>query len=277
MSDVHLHDPQTLYRHWEDEQWSPFAIDLSADSEQWAGLAGEGRSLILWALASLMVAEERITTKFSGLVGAYGTEEEATFLATQQVDEARHMQFYARFQDEVVADPRAIGAHVERARAQLSSAFSEIFDQALVQAHERLVAAPDDAGAKVNFVTTYHVVIEGTLGLTAFNFITRYLERESLLAGFVEGYSKIHHDEQRHIAYGTWFLREAVRDSPELGENVRQTLRSLLPAVAQALTPPDREGTDWEALGAGADEIREFALSGLTRRLKIVGVPLESL
>jgi ribonucleotide reductase beta subunit family protein with ferritin-like domain len=67
---VHLHDPQTLYRHWEDEQWSPFAIDLTPDREQWAGMTGEDRSLVLWALSSLMVAEERITTKFSGLVGA---------------------------------------------------------------------------------------------------------------------------------------------------------------------------------------------------------------
>jgi ribonucleoside-diphosphate reductase beta chain len=277
VSAIHLHDPQTLYRHWEDEQWSPFAIDLSADLGQWPDLAGEDRSLILWALASLMVAEERITTKFSGLVGAYGSEEEATFLATQQVDEARHMQFYARFQDEVIADPQTIGAHVDQARAQLSPAFSDIFDGALVRAHELLVARPSDAGAKVDFVTTYHMVIEGTLGLTAFNFITRYLERESLLAGFVEGYSKIHHDEQRHIAYGTWFLREAVRENPGLADNVRDTLRSLLPAVAQALTPPERDGTDWEALGAGSDEIREFALSGLSRRLKIVGVPLDSL
>jgi ribonucleoside-diphosphate reductase beta chain len=275
--EVHLHDPQTLYRHWEDEQWSPFAIDLSADLGQWPDLAGEDRSLILWALASLMVAEERITTKFSGLVGAYGSEEEATFLATQQVDEARHMQFYARFQDEVIADTQTIGAHVDQARAQLSPAFSDIFDGALVRAHELLVARPSDAGAKVDFVTTYHMVIEGTLGLTAFNFITRYLERESLLAGFVEGYSKIHHDEQRHIAYGTWFLREAVRENSGLADNVRDTLRSLLPAVAQALTPPERDGTDSEALGAGSDEIREFALSGLSRRLKIVGVPLDSL
>jgi ribonucleoside-diphosphate reductase beta chain len=274
---MNLYDPQTLYRHWEDAQWSPFAIDLSADRAQWAALSGDDRSLILWALSSLMVAEERITTKFSGLVGAYGTEEEATFLATQQVDEARHMQFYARFQDEVVADPHAIGAHVERARAQLSPAFATIFDEALVQAHERLVANPSDAGAKVDFVTTYHVVIEGTLGLTAFNFIVRYLERESLLAGFVEGYSKIHHDEQRHIAYGTWFLREAVAAEPALGDNVRNTLRSLLPAVGESLTPPDREGTDWDALGASSQEIREFALSGLTRRLNIVGVPLDSL
>jgi ribonucleoside-diphosphate reductase beta chain len=277
LSAMHLHDPQTLYRHWEDEQWSPFAIDLSADEAQWAEMAGEDRSLILWALSSLMVAEERITTKFSGLVGAYGTEEEATFLATQQVDEARHMQFYARFQDEVIADPQAIGAHVERARAQLSPAFSEIFDVALVQAHERLVAQPGDEGAKVDFVTTYHVLIEGTLGLTAFNFIVRYLEREARLPGFVEGYSKIHHDEQRHIAYGTWFLREAVLEKPELADNVRDTLRALLPAVAKALAPPDREGTDWEALGAGSEEIRDFAVSGLSRRLKIVGVPLDSL
>jgi ribonucleoside-diphosphate reductase beta chain len=274
---VHLHDPQTLYRHWEDEQWSPFEIALERDVEQWGEMDGDDRSLVFWALASLMVAEERITTKFSGLVGAYGTEEEATFLATQQVDEARHMQFYARYQDEVVADPAAIAGHVARARELLSPSFATIFDEALVQAHERLTAAPADPGAKVDFVTTYHIVIEATLGLTAFNFITRYLDASGQLPGFVEGYSKIHHDEQRHIAYGTWFLREAVRDDPALADNVRATLRSLLSAVAEALTPPDREGTDWDALGASSDEIREFAISGLSRRLKIVGVPLESL
>jgi ribonucleoside-diphosphate reductase beta chain len=276
-ADVHLHDPQTLYRHWEDEQWSPFAIDLDADAEQWRELSGEDKSLVFWALSSLMVAEERITTKFSGLVGAYGTEEEATFLATQQVDEARHMQFYARYQDEVIADPAAIGDHVSRARELLSPAFATIFDEALVRAHERLTAEPANAQAKVEFVTTYHMVIEGTLGLTAFNFITRYLEGSGRLPGFVEGYSKIHHDEQRHIGYGTWYLREAVRGDAEHADDVRATLRSLLPAVAEALTPPDREGTDWDALGASADEIRDFAISGLSRRLNIVGVPLDSL
>ena len=274
--EVHLHEPQTLYRHWEEEQWSPFAIALERDAEQWREMAEEDRSLVVWALSSLIVAEERITTKFSGLVGAYGTEEEATFLATQQVDEARHMQFYARYQDEVVADPETIAQHVERARTLLSPAFGTIFDEALVQAHERLTANPGDAGAKVDFVTLYHVVIEGTLGLTAFNFITRFLESSGQLPGFVEGYSKIHHDEQRHIAYGTWFLRDAVSREPALAENVRATLRALLPAVAQALAPPDRDGTDWEALGASSEEIREFALSGLRRRLAIVGVPLDT-
>jgi ribonucleoside-diphosphate reductase beta chain len=240
-------------------------------------MAQDDRDLILWALSSLMVAEERITTKFSGLVGAYGTEEEATFLATQQVDEARHMQFYARYQDQVVADPATIAAHVSRAREALSPAFGTIFDELLVSAHERLTAHPADAAAKVEFVTLYHMVIEGTLGLTAFNFITRYLEDSGQLPGFVEGYSKIHHDEQRHIGYGTWFLRDAVGRDPDLADSVRATLRAALPAVAEALTPPDRGDTDWEALGASSDEIRDFAISGLSRRLNIVGVPLDSL
>jgi ribonucleoside-diphosphate reductase beta chain len=273
---VHLYDPQTLYRHWEDEQWSPFAIDLAADQGQWKELGEEDRGLIFWVLSSLMVAEERITTKFSGLVGAYGSEEEATFLATQQVDEARHMQFYARYQDEVVADPAAIATHVERARVHTSPAFRLIFDEALVEAHQELVANPQSAEAKVRFVTLYHQILEGALGLTSFNFVTGYLERERLLQGFVDGYSKIHHDEQRHIGYGTWYLREAVAAEPALAEAVRATLRELLPAVAESLTPPDREGTDWNALGAGAEEIHNFALSGLSRRLDVIGVPLGS-
>ncbi len=277
MTEVNLFGPKVLYRHWEEEQWSPFEVDLAADVDQWKALGGEDRGLIFWVLSSLIVAEERITTKFSGLVGAYGSEEEATFLATQQVDEARHMQFYARFQDEVVADPAVIASHVERAREQISPAFRTIFDVALVEAHERLVANPGDAQAKVRFVTLYHQILEGTLGLTTFNFVTGFLEREQLLSGFVAGYSKVHHDEQRHIGYGTWYLREAVTADPALAEAVRATLRDLLPMVAELLIPPDREGIDSNALGVGAEEIRNFAIGGLTRRLDVIGVPLSTL
>src|SRR2546430_11110171 len=173
------------------------------------------RQLILFVISSLMVAEERITTQFSGRVSAYGTEEEATFLATQQVDEARHMQFYARFQDEVIASPALIHSHVERARA---------------------------------------------------------------VPGFVEGYSRIHHDETRHIGYGIWFLRETVRANESTAEVVRQTLRDLLPSVAASLSPPQSGSErDFDALGASADDIRAFALGGLTRRLRIIGVPIETL
>jgi ribonucleoside-diphosphate reductase beta chain len=272
-SEIHLHDPQTLYRHWEESQWSPWDVDLSTDREQWQAM--EDRSLVSFVLGSLMMAEERITTKFSGLVGADGSEEEVTFLATQQVDEARHMQFYARFQDEVVSEPALIAAHVERAREQVSPAFRTIFDDKLIAAHERLVAHPGDGAAKVAFVTIYHLILEATLGLTTFEFATRFMARERMLPGFVAGYSKIHHDEHRHIGYGVWFLRQAVAREPGMGDVVRETLRELLPAVAESLTPP--AGADASVLGASGDELRTFALDGLTRRLNVVGVPLDTL
>jgi ribonucleoside-diphosphate reductase beta chain len=161
---------------------------------------------------------------------------------------------------------------VERAREQVSDSFRVIFDEQLVAAHERLVAAPGDTTAKVRFVTIYHQILEATLGLTTFEFSTRYLEREGLLPGFVEGYTKIHHDEHRHIGYGTWFLREAVREDPAMADVIRATLQELLPAVAGSLETPD--GTDAGVLGVTTEELREFALSGLNRRMKIVGVPL---
>jgi ribonucleoside-diphosphate reductase beta chain len=271
--EVHLHDPQTLYRHWEQSQWNPWDVDLSTDARQWAAM--QDRSLVSFLLGSLIVAEERITTKFSGLVGADGSEEEVTFLATQQVDEARHMQFYARFQDEVVSQPAVIATHLRRAREQVSPAFQTIFDEELVAAHERLAANPGDAAAKVAFVTIYHLVIEATLGLTTFEFSTRYLEREGLLPGFVAGYTKIHHDEQRHIGYGIWFLRRAVAEDGGMAEVVRRILRGLLPAVAESLTPP--EGVDASILGASAGDLRAFAVGGLSRRLNVVGVPLDTL
>jgi ribonucleoside-diphosphate reductase beta chain len=223
-----------------------------------------------------MVAEERITTKFAGLVMAADNDEEASYLSSQQVDEARHMQFYARVQDEVIAVPAEIGAHVARSRKQLGDSFRVIFDQALVSAHDRLVANPRDAAAKVAFITTYHLVIESTLGLTSFEFITRYLNEHQLLPGFVSSYTHIHHDEHRHIGYGIWYLRNAATD-PALADQIRATLREILPAAAAALAPPDREGTDFDALGASSHEIREFALGGLTRRLNIIGVPLDTL
>jgi ribonucleoside-diphosphate reductase beta chain len=277
MAEIQLNDPQTLYRRWEDSQWSPFAIDLGRDREQWEGMDEADRALVYWALSSLMVAEERITTKFSGLVGAHGSEEEATFLATQQVDEARHMQFYARFRDEVIASPEAIAAHVAAAREQVSDAFRHIFEEELVAAHEKLVAAPGDLSAKIRFVTIYHLILESTLGLTSFRFITGYLEEQNLLPGFVDGYSKIHHDETRHIGYGVWFLRETVREHPERADTVRQTLRDLLPSVAEALGGAGDEGPDIERLGVSIDEVRQFALDGLTRRLDIIGVPLATI
>ena len=221
-----------------------------------------------------MVAEERISTQFCGLVLAQDDEEEGSFLSTQLVDEVRHMQFYARFQNEVIADPAAIAAHVERARQVLGDPFRKVFDEALVSAHDRLRREPRNREAKVDFVTIYHMVIEGTLGLTASHFLLDFLRERGVLSGFVDGYSRIAADEQRHLAYGTEFLQRAVSEQPAMAEVVRRRLVDLLPAVAESVSPPS-EGA-WDVLGVEDGELAQFGLGALTRRLKIIGVSLET-
>ena len=254
-----LKDPEQLYLDWEHAHW--------------AALEEPERDLLHFALSSLMVAEERISTQFCGLVLAQDDEEEGSYLSTQLVDEVRHMQFYARFQNEVIADPAAIAGHVARARQVLGEAFERVFDEALVNAHDRLRLDPGDHEAKVRFVTIYHMVIEGTLGLTASHFILDYLRERELLPGFVEGYGLIASDEQRHLAYGTWFLREAVAEDPAMADVIREQVRELLPAVAESISPPS-EGA-WDVLGVEEGALAEFALGALGRRLALIGAPLE--
>jgi ribonucleoside-diphosphate reductase beta chain len=267
-----LRTPQELYEDWERAHWAAQDVDLERDRADWGALDERERSLLYWVLSSLIVAEERISTQFCGLVLAQDDEEEGSYLSTQLVDEVRHMQFYARFQNEVIADPAAIGSHVERAREVLGEPFRKVFDEALVDAHERLRLEPRNREAKVDFVTIYHMVIEGTLGLTASHFLLDFLGQRGVLPGFVEGYGRISADEQRHIAYGTEFLQRAVRDDASMAGVIRERIVDLLPAVAESVSPPS-EGA-WDVLGVEDGALGAFGLNALTRRLKIVGVTL---
>src|SRR5438034_4918088 len=181
-----LRRPQELYEQWERSHWSAHEVDLSRDGADWAALAERERALLYWVLSSLMVAEERISTQFCGLVLAQDDEEEGSYLSSQLVDEVRHMQFYARYQDEVIADPAAIGRHVARAREVLGPPFRKLFDEALVQAHDRLLREPRDRAAKVDFVTIYHMTLEGTLGIVTSHFLLDLLRERELLPGFVD-------------------------------------------------------------------------------------------
>ena len=273
---VALKDPQELYLDWEHAHWAAQDIDLSRDPADWAGLEESERELLYFALSSLMVAEERISTQFCGLVLAQDDEEEGSFLSTQLVDEVRHMQFYARFQDEVIADPATIAAHVARAREVLGEPFKQIFDEALVQAHDRLrrdPARPRGQGRLRDDLPHGHRghARPGHFALPARSAARARAAarlRRRLLAGSRS-------DEQRHIAYGTWFLREAVQPRPSAWrEVVRDRLLSLLPAVAEAVSPPS-EGA-FDALGVDDGALAAFGLDTLNRRLTIIGVSLDS-
>src|SRR3954447_9470627 len=273
LSSVTLMDPQQLYELWERQPWSAHAISLERDREQWAALPDDEKRQIAWNLSSFFVGEERVTTQFSGLVRAYESQGEEAYLTTQQVDEARHAQHFNRFYEQVVGYDGTFEERLEQARGDLNDAFLVLFDEHLVAAQERLLADPTDREAKVDFVTIYHMVIEGTLALTGQHFITDHFERNELLPGFLEGFRKIAQDEHRHVAYGTWYLQQAAKDSA-LRARIQSKLMELIPVAAGVLVPPGADPEHFEILGYSSEETNAFAFTALTRRLKVIGIQL---
>jgi ribonucleoside-diphosphate reductase beta chain len=207
---------------------------------------------------------------------AYADEHEESFLATQQVDEARHMQFFDRFYREVIGlEQEDFADRLQRVGEELNDAFRQLFDESLVEAGRRLIAEPSDLEAKVEFVTTYHMVIEGALALTGQNFITEWMEGEGILPGFVEGFDNVARDEHRHVAYGTWFLQQTAGRDEHLAGRMRAKLEELLPLAAGVLVPSGKDPAEpWTLLGYSSDEVNAFAFKSLSRRMKAIGVPL---
>src|SRR5439155_15579635 len=154
---IQLMTPQQLYELWERQQWQSQAIELGQDKKDWSQFSQEEQDQILWGLSSFFVGEERVTTQFSGLVMSYEDEQEEAFLTTQQVDEARHMQFFDRYYREVFEiDGDGIEARLEKVRANVTDSFITLFDETLVDAERRLIENRRDLAAKVDFITLYH-------------------------------------------------------------------------------------------------------------------------
>lgn len=275
LSQVVLMTPQQLYELWERQPWQSHTIDFTQDREDWAALSDDDKDNITWFLSSFFIGEERVATQFGGLVGAYESQSEEAFLTTQQVDEVRHAQHFNNFYTKVLGYDGSFEDRLDRAREDLNDSFKVLFDEVLVDANRRLLADPGDMEAKVDFVTTYHMVIEGTLALTGQDTLTRVFEERGILPGFLEGFRTISQDEHRHVAFGTWFLQQKARQDPALARRIQQTLQELIPIAAGVLTPRGYEiGESYEVLGVRSDEVHGFAFQALTRRLKVIGVSL---
>ena len=271
---IKLMGPLELYRLWERQSWASHQIDLAQDRRDWAGLEADERDSMLWGLSAFFVGEERVTNQFSGLVMAAEDKNEEAFLLTQQVDEARHAQHFNRLYEEVFGYDGEFEDRLERAREDLNDDYVRLFDGHLVDAHRALLADPESVEAKIDFITVYHMVIEGTLALTGQRFQTERLERRGILPGHLEAFKRIAQDEHRHVAYGTWFLQRQARD-PELARRMQDKLSETLPAAAGVLVPPGYSlGDEYEYLGFTSQEMNEFAFTALSRRLKVIGIGL---
>jgi ribonucleoside-diphosphate reductase beta chain len=271
---IKLMGPLQLYRLWERQNWASHQIDLGQDRRDWQAMPEWERESMLWGLSAFFVGEERVTSQFSGLVMAAEDKHEEAFLLTQQVDEARHAQHFNRLFEEVFHYDGQFEDRLTQAREDLNEDYVTLFDGHLVEAHQALLADPQNIEAKVDFITLYHMVIEGTLALTGQRFQAERLERRGVLQGHLGAFNRIAQDEHRHVAYGTWFLQKEAKD-PELAKRAQDKLAETLPAAAGVLVPPGYQlGDEYEFLGYTSQEMNEFAFTALSRRLKVIGIGL---
>ena len=112
-----------LYARWERGNWQATEIDFTADREQWHEDFSElERKAALWNYSMFFHGEDAVADDLAPFIDAAPREEQKYFLATQQVDEARHSVFFHRFMHEVVerGDGTIAGALARhRARADL--------------------------------------------------------------------------------------------------------------------------------------------------------------
>ena len=206
--------------------WNPSDIDFSKDKQDWAGLNNEEKDLILHLLSLFVAGEEAVTLDLLPLMQAIAQEgriEEELFLTTFLFEEAKHVDFFRRFMDEVApADMDLSRFHGDNYR--------QIFYEALPNALNALRTDPSPA-SQIQASVTYNMVVEGVLAETGYHAFFTMLERNDLLPGLRKGISLLKQDESRHIAYGVYLLSRLIAEHPQEWDNLQMQMNTLLPSA----------------------------------------------
>ncbi len=265
-----------LYELWERQQWATQDIDFTQDRIDWHERIGpDERFARMYGLSSFFIGEQRVAAELGPMMRAAPDEDMRLFLCTQIADEARHVAFFDRFYAEVgVLESDNLQDRLQETSEHLNENFGVLFDELLKRRVDRLAAEPEDLETLVEAVTIYHMVIEGMLALTGQHFIIDYNEQQGTLPGFVEGFTNVARDEHRHVAFGARFLRDMARRDPRYAEAIQRTLVEVAPAADGVLRPPwvDAADEDVELFGTSIRQTREFAMTALSRRLKVIGL-----
>src|SRR3954449_12442227 len=266
---------EQLYLLWERQQWATQDIDFTQDRIDWhERIPEEERFQRMYGLSSFFIGEQRVAEELGPMMRAAPTEEMRVFLCTQIADEARHVQFFNRFYDEVgVLEADNLQDRLAETSEHLNPEFGVLFDEMLSSRVDRLARQPEDLETMVEAITLYHMVIEGMLALTGQHFIITYNEEQGTLPGFVEGINNIARDEHRHVAFGARSLREMAAQDERYRDAIQRTLVECGPAADGVLEPRWVKEQGLEPMGGvDIDETRAFAMKALERRLKVIGL-----
>jgi hypothetical protein len=270
-------DYADLYARWERGNWRAMEIDFTQDKVDWEErMTPEQRRGALWMYTLFLHGEDAVADGLSPYIDAAPLEEQKYFLATQQVDEARHAVFFRRFMNEVAGVGDGTGGGTLAATAdQLSWGHRMIFGRLERMADElRRDRSPRKLAAAV---TLYHLIVEGTLAQPGQHMIESSLERLDLLPGFRAGMANVALDEQRHIAFGVRLLSDLCEQDAGCADAIVDTIREVLPWSTAVAMPPGDDRSYTEVFGFTLEDLYEEAARSQEARLRAVGLPVDEL
>jgi ribonucleotide reductase beta subunit family protein with ferritin-like domain len=269
---------EDLYARWERGNWSAMELDFTEDARQWREEFTEfERQAALWNYALFFWGEDAVADNLSPYIDAAPLEEQKYFLATQQVDEARHAVFFKRFMHEVAGiGDGSMASGLSGIESQLSPGFRKIFERLDTMADE--LRADRSRTQLAAAVTLYHIVIEGTLAQPGQHLICSYLEERNIFPAFREGMEKIQADEQRHIGFGVKLLADLKREDPVgVPRAVSRILNDVTRYTAQVLMPPGWDERYLTVFGYTFDKIGPDGVNSLMTKLRSAGMPADTL
>jgi hypothetical protein len=267
-----------LYARWERGNWRATELDFTEDARQWREEFTEfERQAALWNYCLFFWGEDAVADNLSPYIDAAPLEEQKYFLATQQVDEARHAVFFNRFMHEVCGiGDGSMSSGLSTIKPQLTSGFRKIFDRLDRMADE--LRADRSRANLAAAVALYHIVIEASLAQPGQHFICSYLEERDQLPAFREGMENIAADEQRHIGFGVKLLADLKREDPVgVPKAVAKLLREVTRYTAQVLMPPGWDERYITIFNATFDSVGVEGLTSFTTKLRSAGMPIDSL
>src|SRR5207248_6705358 len=159
---VNLLSYSQLYRLWERQQWATQDLDFTKDREDWWSFPDEERYQRMYGLSSFFIGEQKVADELGPIMRACPEEEMRIFLCTQIADEARHVEFFNRFYEEVgVLESHTLQERLEETSAHLNPQFNVLFDEMLKSRVDALGRDPSDLEKLVEAITIYHMIIEG--------------------------------------------------------------------------------------------------------------------
>src|SRR3954453_14681087 len=265
-----------LYRRWEEGNWRATEIDFTADREGWRSLSQIQRASAMWIFSMFFYGEDRVADDLSPYVAAAPTEEQKYFLATQQVDEARHSVFFHRFFKEVIGvEGSTLSQTLAATQPELNWGYRGIFDRLDRMASElgRDRSKPKFAQA----IALYPMVGEATLAQPGQHYIEDYVAKTDLLPGFAEGMHNVSRDEQRHIGFGVKTLSECFRESEECKAAVVEILREVMRYSMAVFVPPGWDLEYTRCYGFELEDIYAFGMRSVEAKWKAAGYPIEEM